>query len=144
MPHVSEMARLLEMLKDISSDMFWSIKAIVLTMLTSLLANLSHLSVSQILFSYIFYYPLFMAYIWIFGALYYYFHYERKDLKIKHQPSLKNYPSVSILVPCYNEEDNAQEVITHLMHMNYPDYEVIAINDGSKDRTGAILDALAA
>lgn len=85
-----------------------------------------------------------MAYIWIFGALYYYFHYERKDLKIKHQPSLKNYPSVSILVPCYNEEDNAQEVITHLMHMNYPDYEVIAINDGSKDRTGAILNALAA
>jgi biofilm PGA synthesis N-glycosyltransferase PgaC len=96
------------------------------------------------LFSFVFYYPLFMAYVWITGSLYYFLHYERKDHRRRGKALLQSSPPVSILVPCYNEEETLREVIDHLLAMNYPDYEVIAVNDGSTDRTGQILDELAA
>jgi biofilm PGA synthesis N-glycosyltransferase PgaC len=52
-------------------------------------------------------------------------------------------PKVSIVVPCFNEAANARSVIRHLDAMDYPNYDVIAVNDGSKDRTGEILNELA-
>jgi poly-beta-1,6-N-acetyl-D-glucosamine synthase len=51
---------------------------------------------------------------------------------------------VSILIPCYNEGDNAEETLNHALALDYPDFEVIAINDGSKDNTGDVLDRMAA
>src|SRR6476646_9072958 len=59
-------------------------------------------------------------------------------------PPLESYPPVSILVPCHNEGDNAREVFAALDAVDYPDFEMIAINDGSRDNTGEILDELAA
>ena len=101
--------------------------------------------VSGIIYGFVFYYPLFMAYIWMIGGLAYYFHYERRALSVTEPMSvLRGVPRVSIIVPCYNEADNARDVIGHLSGMRYPDYEIIAINDGSTDDTGAILDELAA
>ena len=44
----------------------------------------------------------------------------------------------------FNEGDHAREVITHLVNVNYHDFEIIAVNDGSKDQTPDILDAIAA
>ena len=49
----------------------------------------------------------------------------------------------SILIPCFNEGDNVRETIHAALAQHYPNIEVIAINDGSKDDTGAVLDALA-
>lgn len=96
-----------------------------------------------LLFDFTFYYPLFMSYLWMIGAIAYYFRYEHKSLK-QHDPIklLKQYPHVSIVVPCYNEQDNVREVVEALSHMNYPHYEIICVNDGSKDNTGPILDSL--
>ncbi|RJG06024.1 poly-beta-1,6 N-acetyl-D-glucosamine synthase [Noviherbaspirillum cavernae] len=96
-----------------------------------------------LLFDFTFYYPLFMSYLWMTGAIAYYFHYERDSLKCKDPLSLlRDKPLVSIIVPCYNEEDNVREVVDALSRMNYPDYEIICVNDGSKDNTGAILNEL--
>jgi biofilm PGA synthesis N-glycosyltransferase PgaC len=95
----------------------------------------------QLLFGFTYYYPLFMAYLWMVGALFFYLRYEARQSR---QPLLSEFPRVSIVVPCYNEEAHAREVITHLLGMHYPNYEVIAVNDGSQDRTGSILDELAA
>lgn len=99
-------------------------------------------TVSKILFGFALYYPLFMAYLWMAGALIYYVHWERKELNttvnFKEPP-----PAISILVPCHNEGDNARETITQLLLQNYPDFEIIAINDASTDTTGKILDQLA-
>lgn len=53
-------------------------------------------------------------------------------------------PPVSVLVPCYNEADNAEETLSHALALDYPEFEVIAINDGSRDGTGEVLDRLAA
>lgn len=53
-------------------------------------------------------------------------------------------PFVSVLVPARNEEDTITECVTSLIKQGYPNYEVIVLNDGSTDKTGAQLDALAA
>ena len=57
-------------------------------------------------------------------------------------PELPEYPFVSILIPCFNEGDNVRETIAWAHGQKYPDFEVIAINDGSTDETAAILDEL--
>jgi len=41
----------------------------------------------------------------------------------------------SILVPAYNEEVVIERSIRSLVELDYPNYEIIVINDGSKDRT---------
>ena len=90
-----------------------------------------------------FFYPLFMAYLWMAGAIYYYFHWEKKDGHHSQPPALDQYPAVSIIVPCFNEGYHIDETIEFLLELNYPDYEIIAVNDGSTDGTGEKLDALA-
>ncbi|MDI6721161.1 MAG: glycosyltransferase family 2 protein [Candidatus Aenigmarchaeota archaeon] len=52
---------------------------------------------------------------------------------------------LSIVVPFYNEEENAEAVIKDLQHVlekNKIDYEIIAVNNGSFDKTPMILDSL--
>lgn len=46
-----------------------------------------------------------------------------------------NYIPISILVPAYNEEITIIETINSLMDLDYPEYEIIVINDGSDDKT---------
>jgi biofilm PGA synthesis N-glycosyltransferase PgaC len=91
------------------------------------------------------YYPLFMACVWMIGALYYYYHWESGQQRhIQNPPQLAESPPVSIIVPCYNEANNIEETITFLLDSVYPHYEIIAVNDGSSDDTAAILDSLCA
>lgn len=49
------------------------------------------------------------------------------------------YPRISVLVPAYNEEKVIQTTIESLLATDYPDKEIIAIDDGSKDDTLTIL-----
>ncbi len=54
-------------------------------------------------------------------------------------------PSVSIVMPAYNEEDIIETVARNCaayLETVCPDYEVVIVNDGSKDRTGELLDKL--
>jgi len=97
------------------------------------------------LFSFVFYYPLFMAFLWMFGAIYYRLHWENIGGKDYTKPQkLAEYPFVSMLVPCHNEAANVEETINALLAQDWPDFEVIAVNDASTDDTGAILERLAA
>lgn len=91
-----------------------------------------------------YFYPLLMAHIWTAGALVFYWQYERSATVSKFLRVPKtSWPMISIIVPCYNEEDNVAEVVSHLLGMKYPNFEIIAINDGSTDNTGPLLDAMA-
>lgn len=44
-------------------------------------------------------------------------------------------PGISIIAPAYNEEKSIIESVTSLLNLKYPNYEVIVVNDGSKDDT---------
>ena len=48
-------------------------------------------------------------------------------------------PPVSIIVPTYNEEIGCLEAVRSLLSLNYPEHEVLIVNDGSTDRTMEIL-----
>ncbi|NCC55566.1 MAG: glycosyltransferase family 2 protein, partial [Erysipelotrichia bacterium] len=48
-------------------------------------------------------------------------------------------PSISIIAPAYNEELSIVESVTALLNLKYPKFEVIVVNDGSKDNTIEIL-----
>ncbi len=55
-----------------------------------------------------------------------------------------DHPLVSVIVPARNEERNIRRCVTSLLEQDYANYEVIVVDDGSTDRTGQILDDLAA
>lgn len=44
-------------------------------------------------------------------------------------------PPISIIVPSYNEEITIKDSVLSFLNLDYPEYEVIVINDGSKDKT---------
>lgn len=44
-------------------------------------------------------------------------------------------PGISIVAPAYNEEATLGESVRSLLLLNYPTFEVVLVNDGSKDRT---------
>lgn len=48
-------------------------------------------------------------------------------------------PPVSILVPCYNEEKTIVNNIKSLLSIEYSQFEIVVINDGSKDGTLDVL-----
>ncbi len=83
-------------------------------------------------------YPMFMSIFWSIGALAHYFFYERS-----FNLTFNERPLVSVLVPCYNEAENVEEIIYRLSSLNYENYEIIAIDDGSTDLTGVKLKYIA-
>jgi chlorobactene glucosyltransferase len=52
------------------------------------------------------------------------------------------YPSVSVLVPARNEEKRISTCIHSLLKQNYPNYEVIVLDDQSSDETADILQTI--
>lgn len=60
---------------------------------------------------------------------------------------MKRLSELSIFFPCYNEEGNVERMVRSAVAAarEFADaFEVIVVNDGSRDRTGEIADALAA
>lgn len=49
--------------------------------------------------------------------------------------SSENMLPVSVLVPAYNEQETIVDNINSLLYLNYPIFEILVINDGSKDET---------
>lgn len=49
-------------------------------------------------------------------------------------------PGVSVLLPCRNAADHLPQAIQSLRMQTLPDFEVIAVNDGSTDGTGDVLE----
>ncbi|MER1939086.1 poly-beta-1,6-N-acetyl-D-glucosamine synthase [Castellaniella sp. FW104-16D08] len=100
---------------------------------------------TDLILDFVFFYPLFMSCLWMLGGIYFWLHWERHwawgpDVR---PPELKGNPLVSILIPCYNEAAHGTETILAALDQHYLNIEVIAINDGSSDETGAMLDRLA-
>jgi biofilm PGA synthesis N-glycosyltransferase PgaC len=59
---------------------------------------------------------------------------------VRQTPS--RYPSLSILIAAYNEEASIADTLRSIANQDYPGaFEVFVIDDGSRDRTAAIVDA---
>jgi len=56
-----------------------------------------------------------------------------KREKLVYQPNIL--PSISIIAPAYNEELSIITSVQSLLNLKYPTYEVVVVNDGSKDQT---------
>jgi glycosyltransferase involved in cell wall biosynthesis len=55
--------------------------------------------------------------------------------------------SLSVFFPCYNEQDNIERVVKSALDILTAlkiDFEIIIVNDGSKDKTGEVADRIAA
>lgn len=52
-------------------------------------------------------------------------------------------PLVSLIMPCFNIAPYVRRCVTSLVEQTYTNWELIAVDDGSTDETGAILDKLA-
>ncbi len=93
--------------------------------------------------NYLFFFPLVMSLVWTTGALYTWFRYERHTPRHDSPPDASHLPPVSIIIPCFNEAAHIVETIRCALAVRHPDFEVIAVDDGSTDGTGVILDSLA-
>jgi len=59
---------------------------------------------------------------------------------ITQRVGLQKYPRVSIIVCSYNGGKTLKDCLESLDQMNYPDYEIVMVDDGSKDNTAEILE----
>ena len=60
-------------------------------------------------------------------------HIEEKEKKMK----------ISIIIPVYNKEEYVAGCLQHVLNQNFDSFEVIAVDDGSTDKSGAICDEIA-
>lgn len=58
-------------------------------------------------------------------------------------PMPARFPRVSVLLPARNEETVVGECVRSLLAQDYPDFEVLVLDDGSTDRTAEVLAGLA-
>jgi biofilm PGA synthesis N-glycosyltransferase PgaC len=111
----------------------------------TLTETIADISLLDFLTAYTYYYPLFMAYLWIAGALFYYWRFERPGRnETDGPPPLPEYPLVCIVVPCHNEGPHIYETVEWLLACRYPNFEIVLVNDGSADATREVLEELAA
>ena len=88
-----------------------------------------------------------LALIWLVPALQFALHFsEVADLtQPEWNPSQDaGLPSLTIVVPARNEEAEIEAALQSLLQLNYPQYQIVAVNDRSTDQTGAIMERLAA
>ena len=57
--------------------------------------------------------------------------------------NVKNRPYISVIVPCYNSEAYLDRSIKSIIGQTFDSWELIAVNDGSTDKTPAILNGYA-
>jgi len=62
----------------------------------------------------------------------------------RRPPTPNGEPKVSIIIPARNEEEDIRSTLVQLLALDYSNYEIIAVNDRSTDRTGQIMDEVAA
>lgn len=118
---------------------------LMLCLVLSIPFGITLIYTGEVMLNFVFFWPLFMSGIWMAGGLYFWFYRERHWLTGNDAPppELKGNPLISVIVPCYDEGPNVRETLMAALDQRYDNLEVIAVNDGSKDETGTVLDEMA-
>lgn len=85
-----------------------------------------------------------LSFIAVYTQMFFIVTFVQKRKQIKYSPEhleLSRYPSVTIMVPCYNEEKTLEKTIKSLLGLDYPKdkLKIFIIDDGSKDNTWNIM-----
>src|SRR5579883_1623450 len=52
-------------------------------------------------------------------------------------------PPVTVLIPAYNAAATIERALASVLRQNYPDFEIVVVDDGSRDDTAAVVERLA-
>jgi len=80
--------------------------------------------------------------------LYFYIRYMNGVLRLRSNitknkiPFLTEQPPVSVIICAKDEADNLRRYLPFILQQDYPDFEVIVVNDGSTDETETLLNNL--
>lgn len=90
------------------------------------------------------YYIFIYALIFFISTIYSIINLHEANLRKKFSNNLRieneaNYIPISVLIPAYNEENTVVDCINSILNLNYPEYEILVINDGSNDRTEELI-----
>jgi biofilm PGA synthesis N-glycosyltransferase PgaC len=91
------------------------------------------------LLRFVFFYPFFMALFWIVGSLVFY---SRRERRRQSPPELPSYPTVTVLIPCHDEQLCIEEVVRAAARSRYPSFDVLVVDDASTDSSLEILRRL--
>ncbi|MDN3201482.1 glycosyltransferase [Enterococcus faecalis] len=80
-------------------------------------------------------YPVIMSILWSIGAYF-------SRINYSQTQELKSYPKVSIVLSAYNEEETIKEAMGALEQLDYPNLEIIVVDDKSTDQTLSILEEI--
>jgi biofilm PGA synthesis N-glycosyltransferase PgaC len=92
----------------------------------------------QLLLGFVAVYPLLMASLWIVAALIYTVRREHGDEHGFYAVGNEDLPRITLLVPAYRDAATLDGTLSGLHELDYPDYEVLVIDDGSPDATAEI------
>ena len=82
-------------------------------------------------------YPLFMSLFWMVGTIIYIFF---SELWLTQKPNKEiGDEGISFLIPCFNEEETIKATIKNLLALDFPNKQIIVINDGSTDNSAKII-----
>jgi len=85
-----------------------------------------------------------IAGVWIYFLIYIFQSFKKSPVLDSAPRVTSDFPSVSIILPARNEERYIERCLQSLVSQDYPNFEIIAINDSSTDGTEAVMLRFAA
>ena len=84
-------------------------------------------------------YPVVSALVWVSTGIHFYLRRERSAEDMQAPPVLEHYPMVSVLIPAFCEEKGIAATLRCATAIDYPNYEVVVVDDASIDRTREVV-----
>lgn len=98
----------------------------------TIMETIQHSAIYLVVLVFFAWYPLFMSAVWVFTALVFYFRRERPGTELVDDDFR---PFMTVLISAFNEEEHIEQTVQGCLEIDYPNYEIVIIDDGSTDGT---------